>query len=130
MSSLATAITSYMLALWLKKHQAWCSDYGQGPVCGARPLPMSGYGPENIRKRPLCTLLLTGLCVCWGALLSHRLGQSFSCPTPRGPSGSPGPFLAKPVSSGSWGLNLPTPTSPKARPCLQQGDTGVMVTRP
>lgn len=121
MSSLAMAVTFYMLALWFRKHQAWCNDYGQGPVRGARPLPMSGYGPENIWKRPLCTPLLTGL--WWGgALLSHTdLDSPSSCPTPCSPSGSPGPFLAKSVRSGYWGLNLPTPTSPKARPCLQQG---------
>lgn len=93
MSSLATAITSYTLALWFRRHQARCSDYGQGPVRGARPLPMSGYGPENIRKRPLCTPLLTGL--GGGVLLSHvDLDSPSSCPTPRSPSGFPGPFLA------------------------------------
>lgn len=79
MSSLATAITSYTLALWFRRHQARCSDYGQGPVRGARPLPMSGYGPENIRKRPLCTPLLTGL-GGEGLAEPRRLGQSLQLP--------------------------------------------------
>lgn len=92
---------SSTLALWFRKHQAWCSHYGQGSVCGARPLPMSGYGPENSRKRPLCTLLWTGLCVCWGALLRRiDLDSPSSCPTPCSPSGFPGPSLAKPVGLG------------------------------
>lgn len=79
MSSLVMAITSYTLVLWFRRHQARCSDYGQGPVRGAGPLPMSGYRPENIWKRPLCTPLLTGF---GGASLAepHRLGQSFQLP--------------------------------------------------
>lgn len=99
-SSLVMATTSWMLAIGLGKHRAWCSDWGRGLRRGARPLPMSGDGPENIRKRPLCILLSR----------SHTGGAS-SCPAPalpatHSPLGSP-ILLARPLGSGSQGFNVP-----------------------
>lgn len=95
-SSLVMATTSWMLAVWLGKHRAWCSDWDRGPRCGARPLPMCGDGPENIRKRPLCIPLSR----------SHTGGAS-SCPATHSPLGSPGSLLARPLGSRSQGLNVP-----------------------
>lgn len=115
-SSLVMATTSWMLALGLGKHRAWCSDWGRGTRCGARPLPMSGDGPENIWKRPLCILL------SW----SHTGGAS-SCPAP--PLPAPHSSLGSPGSCwpGHWGMDLRDSMSlkalPQAWPCLRQGDT-------
>lgn len=83
---------------------------GPGTRRGARPLLVSGTD-LRILEEASCTPLL----------LSHVDGAS-SCPAPHSPSGSPGPFLARPSGSGSQGL-CPPKAPPQAWPCLSQGDT-------
>lgn len=71
-----------------------------------RPPPVSGDGPEKTWKRPLCTHSQSSPKRKKKASLSHKDGPS-SCPAPHSPSGSPGPLLARPLGSGSQGLNAP-----------------------
>lgn len=116
-SSLVMATTSWMLALGLGKHRAWCSDWGRGPRRGARPLPMCGDGPENIRKRPLCIPLSrshTG-----GSLQLPSASTAQLHTAPWGPQDLRWP--------GHWGTDLRDSMSLKALrqawPCLRQGGT-------